>query len=279
MMMSNRQREKRYDGYKINRLCLLLSVLCFVPVFPQAEAHDVWITTVQEGAALRAIVHHGHPGDRKMPEPDKLFEFNAIGNRRHQQSLLSGITRAVQNGMPVLMTEPLTMAEMDSLMVVARYDNGYWVKTSHGHRNTSKLRVPDAEDSLSSMKYAKALIEIGSESSALYEKAVGHRLELIPLSNPFSLKPGDALKIRVQFDGKPLAGVSVEIGDGETPMEETQIPRYPTDELGIAAVPISKSGLQLIVVDYRVASSHPDLAALELHNATLSFVLPSTESR
>ena len=225
MMMSNWQRDKRYDGYKINRLGLL-SVLCFVPVLPQAEAHDVWITTVQEGAALRAIVHHGHPDDRKMPERDKLFEFNAIGSRRHQQSLLSGITRAVQNGMPVLMTEPLTMAEMDSLMVVARYDNGYWVKTSHGHRNTSKLHVPDAEDSLSSMKYAKALIEIGSESSALYEKAVGHRFELIPLSNPFSLKPGDALKIRVQFDGKPLAGVSVEIGDGETPMEETQIPRY-----------------------------------------------------
>jgi nickel transport protein len=214
-----------------------------------------------------------------MQDPDKLFEFNAISGHQHQ-SLLSGLTRAVENSIPVLMTEPLAIErEMDILMLVARYDNGYWVKTSHEHRNTSKLHVPDAEDSLSSMKYAKALIEIGSESSALYEKAVGHRLELIPLSNPFSLKPGDALKIRVQFDGKPLAGVSVEIGDGETPMEETQIPRYPTDELGIAAVPMSKSGLQLIVVDYRVASSHPDLAALELHNATLSFVLPSTESR
>jgi len=38
---------------------------------------------------------------------------------------------------------------------------------------------------------------------------VGQRLEIMPLQNPLALKPGDALPLKIVFDGKPLAGALV----------------------------------------------------------------------
>jgi uncharacterized GH25 family protein len=240
-----------------------------------ADSHDIWITTKQdEAGTIYAIVHHGHPGDRKTPDPDKLFEFNMLADGQSTRSLLPGIKSASQGGIPVLITEPMAK-ESNIVLLAARYDNGYWVKTQNGYRNTNKRQVPDSEESLYSMKFAKALIRTNEAAADGYDTLIGHRLELVPLSNPFGVKPGDVLKVRVHFDGKPLSGVGVEAGDGVTPMDEKDIPRYQTNEEGVAFVQIVKAGPQLLVVDYILPSTHPDLANSELYNATLSFVLPA----
>ncbi|MEP6886756.1 MAG: DUF4198 domain-containing protein [Nitrospirales bacterium] len=261
----------------ITQLRFIPAALCLVLTASYADAHDVWITTMQDTAAtFQAIVHHGHPGDRKTPDPDKLFEFDVFGSAQLQPSLLPGITRTVRDNIPILIAEPRSIdAGTDTILLAARYDNGFWVKTAHGHRDTSKLQVADTVESLSSMKYAKALLQVRPGASELHRKVIGHRLELVPLSNPFVVKPGESLSVKVYFDGKPLNGVSVEIGDGVTPMEEHDIPRYKTNEQGIAVIPLGKVGPQLIVVDYFVRGAHPELAARDLHNATLSFVLPA----
>ena len=240
-----------------------------------ANAHDVWITIVPEReGTIRALVHHGHPGDRKNPDADKLFQFTVEGNRGPSRSLLSGIKPTLYGGFPVLKTASFTLAgETGIIILAANYDNGYWVKTADGHRNTSRRQIPDAEDSLYSMKFAKAMVQIGPSTSDSFRRAVGHQLELVPLMNPFSTRPGTTLKVQVYFDGKPLAGVDVERGDGMTPMVENDIPRYTTDAEGVATIPITKLGPQLLVVDHILPSTHQDLVARELYNATLSFVL------
>lgn len=259
---------------------LIAAMVGVVLTVSHAEAHDVWITTVQDTATtFQAIVHHGHPGDRKTPDPDKLFEFDVFGGAQSQLSLIPGITRAVDNNIPVLMTEPRPVEDTTRLLLLAaRYDNGYWIKTAHGHRNTSKLQVSSATESLSSMKYAKALLQVKPGTSDLHGTIVGHRLELVPLSNPFTVKPGEPLSVQVYFDGKPLSGAFVEVGDGVTPMEESDIPRYKTDEQGIAIIPIRKTGSHLLVVDHFVPPAQPELAARDLYNTTLSFVLASPPS-
>lgn len=240
------------------------------------SAHDVWITIMPDGVdTIRALVHHGHPGDPKTPDPDKLFELIVQRRQPPSQSLLPGIKVTLQDTIPLLLTTPLTLADEAGLVILAaRYDNGYWVKMPHGYRNTSKRQVPDAEDSLYSMKFAKALLQKGSETTDVYQRQIGHRLELVPLNNPFARKPGDDLKIQVYFDGKPLAGSEVESGDGITRMDEKKIPRFRTDQRGVAVVPITRRGPHLFVVDHLESSIHPDLASRELYNATLSFVLP-----
>ena len=80
--------------------------------------------------------------------------------------------------------------------------------------------------------------------------------------------------MRVLFRGQPLAGAEVERGDGLTPVKEDELPRFKTDADGVATIPLPKAGPVLLAIDHRVAPSEtPDLAAVDLYNATLWFAL------
>jgi uncharacterized GH25 family protein len=247
-------------------ICMLLF---HTPVF----AHDVWLTTIPEGnGAFRAVIHHGHPGDRKNPDPDKLFELDLIRENGNRRPLIDRVVPSLHADLPVLISKPFDADGEGIALVAARYDNGFWIKTAHGYRNTNSRHV-QGEESLSSLKYAKALVRTGDRGSDLFHTVVGHRLELVPLDDPFLLSAGSTLRIRVFFDGTPLAGAEVEAGDGVTPRADTDIPRFKTDAQGVASIPL-RGGPQLFAVDHTVSSPDPDLAVSELHNATLAFELP-----
>jgi uncharacterized GH25 family protein len=241
-----------------------------------AQAHDVWMTSEMRPDSLQMVIHHGHPGDRKRPDPDKLFELRAFApDGEEDQSLQGSVTPAIRDGYPVLLLPTLFSSLAGGTWLFgAQYDNGYWVKTAHGHRNTTKHQVPQGTDTLYSMKYAKALVVQGSSTPKAYNRVMGHRLELVPVEDPFTVQIGGKLHVQVLYEGKPLEGIGIEIGDGVIARKEEQIPRYKTDARGIAHVPIEKPGLHLIVVDYATGSTHPDLADKELMVATLSFVIP-----
>jgi nickel transport protein len=254
---------------------VLLGLAVILVTAAGVSAHDIWITLVQEKPdAVRAVVNYGHPGDRPAPIADKLFELSIRGVNPTWQSLLTEVKSDVQDGIPVLMTEPVPIAKDARVLVLAaRYDNGYWVKTPYGYRNTSKRQVPDTERSISSMKFAKALVQLEAGPSNDFQTVIGHRLELVPLTDPFALKPRDTMKVRVYFEGKPLVDAGVEIGDGVTPRAEEDIPRYKTDASGLAEVPIAQPGLQLLVVEHTTPAIHPNLCDQDVAIATLSFVL------
>jgi len=239
-----------------------------------AQAHDIWMTPEAGPAGVQVVIHHGHPGDRKVPDPDKLIDLCVIGPDGQDRLPPGSLVPAMRDGNPVLLVPPLsTTASSGTWLFSARYDNGYWVKTPQGYRNTSKRQAPDAADSLYSMKYVKALVTAGPATPEAYRRVLGHRLELVPMDNPFAVPVGSKLRVLVLFEGKPLVGVGVEIGDGVTPRKEEDIPRYLTNGDGIAQVPITKAGLQVLVVDHTAASRHPDLVDKELMAATLSFVV------
>jgi uncharacterized GH25 family protein len=85
-------------------------------------------------------------------------------------------------------------------------------------------------------------------------------------------KPGQTLRLKVLFHGKPLSGIDVERGDGVTAVAEQDITRFATDADGIASMPVVKAGPHLLVVDHRVTpSATPDEANADLFNATLWF--------
>ncbi|MBV8925833.1 MAG: DUF4198 domain-containing protein [Bradyrhizobium sp.] len=101
---------------------------------------------------------------------------------------------------------------------------------------------------------------------------VGHDIEIVPLADPAAIKPGDSLRVRVLFHGKPLAGGEVERGDGTTIVAEQEIPRFTTDTNGVATIPVVRSGSHLLVIDHRVTpSATPDQANADLDTATLWF--------
>lgn len=231
-----------------------------------AVAHDVWLTIAGDAAHRRAIVNYGHPDDRPPAFADKVLDLVAI-TASGSVSLLKGMEQTTRNGVPVARTKPF--ADDGHSLLAARYDNGFWIKTADGlYRNATRRLAPDAADSMWSVKFAKAL----TGPDAPWGKELGQILEIVPLSDPAKVKPGQTLRLKVLLNGKPLAGVDVERGDGATVVAEKDIPRFAADADGIASVPIVKAGPHLLVIDHRVSpSATPDQANADLFNATLWF--------
>lgn len=136
--------------------------------------------------------------------------------------------------------------------------------------------VPDAAGSIWSVKFGKAL----GGSDASWQTIIGQYLEIVPLSDPAAVKPGQTLRLRVLFHGKPLAGGEVERGDGTTVVLEQDIPRFRTDDDGVASIPIISAGPRLLVIDHRVSpSAAPNQANVDLCNAALWFLIPNNTRR
>jgi nickel transport protein len=244
----------------------MLAVAIVVATAGTAWAHDVWLTLAGDAGSRRVVVNYGHPGDRPPTMPDKVLELVAIGSDR-TTSLLPGIAPVQEDGIPVVVSQPF--ADNGPLLLAARYDNGFWIKRSDGlYRNATRRLAPDAMESLWSSKFAKAL----SGPDAPWQEVLGHDLEIVPLSDPDKVTTGQALRLKVLFQGKPLPRAEVERGDGVTAVPESDIPRFVTDAEGIASIPIVKSGPHLLVIDHRVTpSATPDQANTDLFAATLWF--------
>lgn len=244
---------------------LLSAALALGSVSPSA-AHDVWITLAGPAGARRAIVNYGHPDDRPPAFADKVLDLLAI-TQTGRASLLDGLAAASERGVQVARSKPFDDA--GHTLLAARYDNGFWIKTTDGlYRNATRRLIPDAAESFWSGKFAKAITGAG----APWREALGHDLELVPLSDPAKIKVGETLRIKVLFRGKPLADAEVERGDGKTAIAEKDIPKFKTDAEGVAALPIVKRGPCLLVIDHRATpSATPDQATADLYNATIWF--------
>ena len=94
-------------------------------------------------------------------------------------------------------------------------------------------------------KFAKTLLRVGSGKGAakLYQKRLAHRLEIVADADPFSLRPGETLPVRLLFDGKPLAGARIVIGSTATATStQSNMPGVRTDSQGHADLQLDKTG-------------------------------------
>lgn len=250
---------------KLNYACaaLLLGVIA-----TPASAHDVWLTWSGDAAKGRVLVNYGHPNDRPPAFAEKIVEIDAV-SASGKTSLLKGLASVQDGGASVVATTEVTDA--GALLVTARYDNGFWTTGADGDvRNVTKRSVPSAKESLWSGKFAKLITGPG----APWQAVAGHDLELVPLSDPAEAKLGEALKVRVLFQGKPLPRARVARADGVTQVAEDQVSRFTAGSDGVAEVKIEKAGPQLLVAERaQKPSATPDQASTDLYNATLWFVV------
>ena len=56
---------------------------------------------------------------------------------------------------------------------------------------------------------AKALVKVGGAGSAGFDRPLGLALELVPEKDPYALRRGEDLPVRLLLQGRPLAGVLV----------------------------------------------------------------------
>ncbi|MEA1833133.1 DUF4198 domain-containing protein [Methylobacterium durans] len=214
-----------------------------------AQAHDLWLTPMPGGIA----VQFGHVHEPALPNADKLVRLSAL--------TASGEAPLSARPDGTVLAALLPAGSGDAL-VSAAYDNGFWVRLREGgERNADRRAVPDAQRSQWSMKFAKAVTGPG----APWERVLGQTLEIVPLEAP-GAEPG-AIRVRVLFEGRPMAGAEIVAASGEA----AEI-RVTTDAEGAARVPLAQGGQQVLAVFHRVKPSRtPALADADAFSATLAF--------
>jgi uncharacterized GH25 family protein len=76
-----------------------------------------------------------------------------------------------------------------------------WSQTDEGWKQGGRDVNPDANVAAKYEKFSKTLLNAGGEG---YSQPVGQLLEIVPLSDPASLAPGDTLMVQVLYNGQPV---------------------------------------------------------------------------
>ena len=96
-------------------------------------------------------------------------------------------------------------------------------------------------------KHVKTIYQVGSKQSEDFKTVLGYPIELVPVSNPYALKPGDTLSMQLLIKGKPAAGEMVYAGyAGHQGKSKDGLPhdafQVKTNTKGIVTIKLSKAG-------------------------------------
>ncbi len=160
---------------------------------------------------------------------------------------------------------PLALAEGTALVALT-FDNGFWCEDAKGKwHNLPKSKVEGAKQGGHYVKYSLTVVD---NYSALPDD-VDLPLVIIPQSNPLKLHAGDELRIRVMFNGKPLADAKVM---GDYVNQAARISAV-TDADGYANLTIRNQGLNVIsVAKDEMLKDNPDADKLGMMGS-LAFTL------
>lgn len=202
-----------------------------------------------------------------MPDVERMVSLEIV-TPRDRSDLRTGLSASTRFGQPVLATRPFR-APAGSVLAVS-YDSGFWVRIPGDSRdtNTSTLMVPNGTEGHWTVKYGKTLLGPGS-----WRRVLHTRLEFIALKDPFKLPAGAKLPVRLELNGRPLAGARVAFGNGIQPIPDDRMPAMITGRDGIVKIPLLLRGPYLVTADPEVPPANAALARHDHLYASLAFDL------
>ena len=221
-----------------------------------ADAHGFWFA---QRANQFAMVF-GVGGDdldmvKRLPKVTSFAAYDQDGKEV--------ASKLVTNG-------PIVTVDVDSqpAIVAAVMDYGMWSKTPDGKwHNKGKDEVPDAVISEKNYKYGVHLRrDLGKPVPAL----PGQTLQIVPVNAALPAKMGQPLKLKVLYQGKPVAGARV-MSDW---VNDPDAKGVKTGKDGSVTLKVRNQGLNVIVAILETPPEDPAKTKVVEHLATLSFVLP-----
>jgi uncharacterized GH25 family protein len=231
---------------------LAVGTSLFLLIWSTAQAHDFWIEARPFRAApgdlvdvsLRVGEHFkGEPVGRT---PERIARFVVVGAGETadvpgtEGRDPAGMFRAKQEALYVIgyLSRPsfieLGAADFEAYLREEGLDN--IIELRKQRNETDK----PAKETYS--RAAKSLVSAGPATSG-FDRSLDFPLEFIPESNPYAMKPGDSLQVRLLFQGKTLTGAAVAALSKNDPERRVQAR---TDEHGKASFRLDRPGLWMI---------------------------------
>ena len=263
-------------------LIVLLMAICWTS---NSSAHDLWLVPPDEVSlnaisTFRANSGMDFPNGVSPVDPEKFKSKTLILPNGEAVELMAA---GLEGNSGLLTCQPTTpgiyiasvRTEPRSLTLDASEFNSYLVSDGLPHI----YRLRDEEKSLDQpgreqySKSPKALIQVGDGGDGDPSRIVGLPLEIVPLQNPFQLKVGDTLRVRVLFQGQALSNANIgwdHPDDGEPASGTVR-----ADSNGEALIPVSRLGLMTIRLTHM---TRPKTAEYEWESfwTTLTFRIPDT---
>ena len=229
------------------RHILITAITLSFMMFSNAFAHDIWME--KRNGDIGILYGHGLKIDPY--DPEKIKDVKGFDNKG----------KAVEVVIVKQKESALISPKGEAVTISIFFDGGYRVKTTEGSKKLTKREAKgnfEIIESIRSQKYSKAMVG----QSDVFLKPIGLRLEIVPQKDPFAIKVGKTLPIKVLFGGKPLEGAIIKAGC----TYERTLKEYPaTDKDGIANIVIEKSGNQIIATSYKTPlKDDPDADILSI---------------
>jgi len=196
-----------------------------------AGAHYLWVQPQEDGY----LVARGLP-------PAELYAYNPEKIKDIQAFDTQGQPLAVSRKPEAARLRLQTPQPPAMVTVVAEW--GHRVNTPKGKefltRSEALAKGLTVEEAFVSIQTAKTLFA----ASPAVTKPVGLALEIVPLQDPLTLAPGQALPVRVLFSGQPLANTRVKV---------EKVPEFfSTDTDGKVNLKLAAQGNQMIMAGHRL---------------------------
>ena len=182
-------------------------------------AHDFWIEpssfrpAVDATVALRLFVgphFEGEPFPRVPQLVSKFVLVSASGERAVPGGPGDDPAGTIRIAEPGLAIVGYRSFDYPVSLEAAKFEE--YLK-EEGLEKISTLRAQRGETARPAREVfsrcAKAVLDAGGSGKAGFDRVLGFTLELVPEKNPYALRPGDALPVRLLLGGKPLAGAVV----------------------------------------------------------------------
>jgi uncharacterized GH25 family protein len=267
----------------LDRRLIWAGLLVLLMAAESASGQDSWLITdhsaVDEGEPvwLSLVTGDVFPFSDVAMNPGAVVEFvdrsdqqvRPITDYARQDRGLS-IRRSIQGrGIHVIgsalapQTVRMSAAEFDDYLQRERATKAIALRSSHD-------RTGEIQETFT--KFAKTLVEVrpSDNHETGYAAPLGHRLEIIPLSNPCRWRQGDHVEVEVRLDGYPWSDVALSAGH-----EGLEYPAYVvqtrTDAHGRAMILLDAPGHWFVKAHVIRCREAPGPPRWESFWATLSF--------
>ncbi|HEX3130571.1 MAG TPA: DUF4198 domain-containing protein [Thermoanaerobaculia bacterium] len=256
-----------------------LLLLGFFLITGPVSAHDFWIepSTFRlapgDRVAVRLRVGQSLLGDPVPRDPQRIERFAAIGGLG--EARVPGVAGMDPAGWLSPFSPGLLWIVYDSGHDSVQLDSAKFDSYlgDEGLERIRKLRPANTgpvKEIFS--RCAKSLLSVGSGPDTGYDKVLGLELELVAEKNPYALKPGEDLPLRLLYKGKPLDGALLVAIPKGAPGAKTSAR---SDRHGKAALRLDRPGLWLVKAVHMVPAPAGSGADWESLWASLTFELPA----
>ena len=255
-------------------------------------AHEFWVTSVQwavaPGARITLLANVGSvfPAADSFTVPERIASVRFVGPdtdiavappyRREADSLAADVTAPSAAGtyVGVFAIKPRTAEKSAAVFEEHLKHQGLAQVTAE--RAARGETAKPARERYS--RYGKTLITVGAGGDpSAATRALGLKIELVPLVDPTTLAAGSRLRVRLLLDGKPLAGAlagAIYAGAKVTP--DSWPLTATTDTRGEVEFTLEHRGpwlVRAVTMQRRENESGPDAADWETYWASLTFRL------